>query len=217
MAARIDLSKEKTGAAPSAFLPIVGDWVVAEDGGAKLVRVDGREWKSGQPAAGIADTARALYGARHEAFFESVKSFAYFPIAAARDIDDFRDGEISVRFRLLGGQLDQCAGILFDLKSNGDYLTVRYNLKDTNVVLWTFNKGVRTGYTFSANRSLIGSPVCRFYIPPPNGESHFFSASPAECGRDCRDVVQDHRGDEREAMAPQVANRWQTAATNKSG
>ena len=25
------------------------------------------------------------------------------------------------------------------------------------------------------------NPVCRFYIPPEHGDSHFFSASPAEC------------------------------------
>jgi hypothetical protein len=25
------------------------------------------------------------------------------------------------------------------------------------------------------------NPVCRFYIPPPHGDSHFFSASPQEC------------------------------------
>jgi len=27
------------------------------------------------------------------------------------------------------------------------------------------------------------SPVCRFYIPPANGDSHFFSASPTECAQ----------------------------------
>ena len=27
------------------------------------------------------------------------------------------------------------------------------------------------------------SPVCRFYIPPGLGDSHFYSASPAECAR----------------------------------
>jgi hypothetical protein len=26
-------------------------------------------------------------------------------------------------------------------------------------------------------------PVCRFYIPPAYGDSHFFSASPAECAQ----------------------------------
>ena len=25
------------------------------------------------------------------------------------------------------------------------------------------------------------SPVCRFYLPPASGDSHFYSASPAEC------------------------------------
>ena len=45
--------------------------------------------------------------------------------------------------RLSPGQLDQCAGILFNLKDNGDYLTVRFNGMEDNVVLWTFNQGVR--------------------------------------------------------------------------
>lgn len=41
----------------------------------------------------------------------------------------------------------------------------------------------RTGYTFDAAASAGAgrSPVCRFYIPPQHGDSHFLSASPAEC------------------------------------
>jgi hypothetical protein len=41
----------------------------------------------------------------------------------------------------------------------------------------------RTGLTFKAYANPAGnaSPVCRFYIPPAYGDSHFFSASPAEC------------------------------------
>ena len=41
----------------------------------------------------------------------------------------------------------------------------------------------RTGFAFKAYPSAVGggSPVCRFYIPPANGDSHFYSASPAEC------------------------------------
>jgi len=49
-----------------------------------------------------------------------------------------------MRFKLVAGQLDQCAGILFNLKTSGDYLTVRFNGKEDNVVLWTFNKGKRS-------------------------------------------------------------------------
>jgi len=142
-ARKIDLSQEKAGAEPAAFLSVVGDWSIAEDEGRKVLLVDGRRWKKGQPAGGLADKARAIYGSRHEEFLDSVKAFAYFPYAVARGVDNFENGEIAVRFKLLGGQLDQCAGILFDLKPNGDYLAVRFNAKEDNLVLWTFNEGKR--------------------------------------------------------------------------
>jgi len=105
--------------------------------------IDGRVWKRGQPAGGLADKARELYGARNEEFIESIKAFAYFPIAVYKGLDNFENGDISVRFQMVGGALDRCAGILFNVKPNGDYLTVRYNGTEENVVLWTFNNGVR--------------------------------------------------------------------------
>jgi hypothetical protein len=51
---------------------------------------------------------------------------------------------------------------------------------------------VRTNQTYkvmpigSATPPAAFGPVCRFYIPPAKGDSHFFSASPAECA----DVLQ---------------------------
>jgi hypothetical protein len=141
---RVDLSKEKAGEESTRFLAVVGDWTIADEGGKKVLLVDGRTWKRGQPANGLADKARAIYGSRHEEFIDNVKAFAYFPYAVTEGIDDFHDGEISIRFRLLGGALDQCAGILFNLKSNGDYLAVRFNGKEDNLVLWTFNNGKRS-------------------------------------------------------------------------
>jgi len=44
----------------------------------------------------------------------------------------------------------------------------------------------RTGWQFDAYPTAAAapaatSPVCRFYIPPEHGDSHFFSASPTEC------------------------------------
>ena len=32
----------------------------------------------------------------------------------------------------------------FNLKNNGDYLTVRFNAKEDNLVLWTFKQGKRS-------------------------------------------------------------------------
>lgn len=46
-----------------------------------------------------------------------------------------------------------------------------------------FKGWARTGRSFDAYDAPTGaaSPVCRFYIPPAQGDSHFYSASPAEC------------------------------------
>jgi hypothetical protein len=43
----------------------------------------------------------------------------------------------------------------------------------------------RTGQGFGVWNAAgtASSPVCRFYIPPGYGDSHFFSASPTECGQ----------------------------------
>jgi hypothetical protein len=55
----------------------------------------------------------------------------------------------------------------------------------------------RTGRTFAAwptaetNPAPGTNPVCRYYIPPAKGDSHFFSASPAECADVARRVLDD--------------------------
>jgi len=141
----ITVEKERAGRPSARFLSVVGDWIVARDEhGKSVLQVDGRQWIKGQPSAGLAAKARTIYGSKHEEFIDSVKAYAYFPNSVAKEVPDFTNGEISMRFRLLGGQLDQCAGILFNLKPNGDYLTVRFNGKEDNLVLWTFKSGKRS-------------------------------------------------------------------------
>ena len=144
LAQRVDVANEKVGAEPTHFLSVVGNWAVAADQGKNILMVDGRQWKRGQPAGGLADKARLIYGSKHEEFIDNVKAFAYFPYAVAQGVDDFQNGEISIRFKLMDGALDQCAGILFNLKNNGNYLTVRFNSKEDNLVLWTFKEGKRS-------------------------------------------------------------------------
>jgi hypothetical protein len=141
---KIDFSDETVGAEPKSFLSVVGVWRIETDGANKVLVVDGRQWKEGQTSAGIADKARALYGERYAEFLDRVQAYAYFPYTVAKDVTDFRDGEISVRFEGISGRIDQGAGILFNLKPNGDYLTVRANPLENNLVLWKFEKGKRS-------------------------------------------------------------------------
>src|SRR5438552_1381011 len=113
---RIDVSKEKAGGQSAKFLAVVGNWAVVSDGGKNVMAADGREWLRGNPARGLAENARKIYGSKHEDFVDSVKAFAYFPYAVAKDVHDFQNGEITVKFKMISGQLDKCAGILFNLK-----------------------------------------------------------------------------------------------------
>jgi hypothetical protein len=148
---KIDFSDETVGAEPKSFVSVVGVWRIEADGNNKVLVVDGRQWKEGQTAAGIADKARALYGDRYAEFLDRVQAYAYFPYAVAKDVADFRDGEISVRFEGISGRIDQGAGILFDLKPNGDYLAVRANPLENNLVLWKFEKGKRSSVKWIRN------------------------------------------------------------------
>src|SRR5713101_5863439 len=141
---KVDLSSETTGAEPKSLVPVVGIWRVETAAGKTVLAVDGRQWKEGQSSAGIADKARALYGERYAEFLDRVQAYAYYPYVVAKDVENFKNGEISVRFEGLSGRIDQGAGILFNLKPNGDYLTIRANCLENNLVLWKFEKGRRS-------------------------------------------------------------------------
>lgn len=74
---------------------------------------------------------------------DNVKAFAYYPYAVAKDVENFTDGEISMKFKGIDGRIDQAAGILLDLQ-NGDYLVIRANPLENNLVLWKFERGKRS-------------------------------------------------------------------------
>ena len=148
---KIDFVDETVGAEPKSLVPVVGIWRIENDSGRKVLAVDGRQWQEGESSAGIADKARALYGERYAEFLDRVQAYAYFPYVIAPNIQDFTSGEITVRFQGLSGRIDQGAGILFNLKPNGDYLTIRANCLENNLVLWKFEKGKRSSVKWVRN------------------------------------------------------------------
>jgi len=148
---KLDFSNDRVGGDATSFVNVVGVWRVESEGDNKVLAVDGRQWKEGQTSAGIADKARTLYGERYAEFLDRVQAFAYFPYTVAKDIMDFRDGEISLRFKGISGRIDQGAGILFNLQTNGDYLALRANPLENNLVLWKFEKGRRSSVKWIRN------------------------------------------------------------------
>jgi hypothetical protein len=148
---KIDLSKEKPGSLPTTFEPMVGTWVVAQDGPDKVIMVDGRPWVASKdnPTKLLVESARRLYGTTNEELMDNAKQFAYYPVAILKPVSDFSEGAIALKFKTISGEADRCSGILFNVKPNGDWLAVRYNDTENNVALWEFHNGIRRPVKFS--------------------------------------------------------------------
>lgn len=148
---KVDLGKEQVGKPPATFEPMVGTWVVAQDGPDKVIMTDGRPWVASKdnPTKLLLQSARRLYGTSNEELMDNAKQFAYYPVAVLRGVDNFSNGTISVNFKTVAGESDRCSGILFNVKANGDWLAVRYNDTENNVGLWEFHNGMRRNVKFS--------------------------------------------------------------------
>ena len=103
---------------PLAVDPVIGHWETNNDAGETIVIADARKWET-QPAA------------------------VPFPLALIRDVNDFRDGVLAVKFNLIAGESDQIAGLAFGVTPQAEYYYARYNTKDGNVALWRFEGGER--------------------------------------------------------------------------
>src|SRR5229473_7344167 len=148
---KVDLSREQVGRPPATFEPMVGTWIVAQDGSDKVIMIDGRPWVASKdnPTRLLIESARKLYGTSNEELMDNAKQFAYFPVAVLRGVDTFTNGTITVAFKTIAGEADRASGILFNVKPNGDWLAVRYNDTENNVALWEFHNGTRRNMRFS--------------------------------------------------------------------
>ena len=142
---KVDLSREIVGKTPVVFEPMMGMWVVAQDGPDKVIKVDGQAFKAAldTPTRLALENARKMYGTSNEELMDNAKQFTTYPIAVLKTVDNFTNGTISVKFKTVSGDADRCSGILFNVKPNGDWLTVRYNDTEHNVILWEFHHGTR--------------------------------------------------------------------------
>jgi len=154
---KVDLSKETVGRPPATFEPMVGTWLVAQDGADKVIMIDGRPWVASKdnPTKLLVETARKLYGTNNEELMDNAKQFAYFPVAVLRSVDSFSNGTISVKFKTIAGDADRASGILFNVKPNGDWLAVRYNDTENNVALWEFHNGMRRNMKFNREKKFM--------------------------------------------------------------
>jgi hypothetical protein len=142
--ATINFDQAKVGDVPADFEPVVGDWYVAERGGARGLMVDGGKWRSGTPSASLADQAKRLYGERYAEFLDGVKAFAFFPLAVYKGDCSGESLRLSVRFLPIAGRVDQGAGIAWSVSPDGSYVGVRANALEDNLLYFRVARGKRT-------------------------------------------------------------------------
>ena len=154
---KVDLSKETVGRPPTTFEPMVGTWIVQQDGSDKVIAVDGRPWVASKdnPTKLLIESARRLYGTSNEELMDNAKQFAYYPVAVLKGVESFSNGTISVKFKTVAGDADRASGILFNVKPNGDWLAVRYNDTENNVALWEFHNGMRRNMRFNREKKFM--------------------------------------------------------------
>jgi hypothetical protein len=141
---------ETPGAEAKAFSSFVGNWHIDVDGSKQVLAVDGRKW-SNTMSPGIADKAKAIYGERYAEFLDNLESYKYFPLCINRKVTDFKKGAITVRFKGVSGRIDQGAGIAFNIRQNGNYLVIRANCLENNLVLFKLEEGKRTSVQWMKN------------------------------------------------------------------
>lgn len=152
-ALKYDFEKETYGADSRSFSSFTGNWHIDRDGANLVYAVDGRKWEKGVTATGVADKAKGLYGERYAEFLDNLEAYKYFPLTILKDVPDFRSGTMTVSFKGVSGRIDQGAGIAFNIKPNGDYLVVRANALENNLVLFKMERGRRSSVQWVRNVS----------------------------------------------------------------
>lgn len=122
------------------LVPLSGTWSADYENARQILTIDGKAAQKPPDAEAI----KTVFPENAAAFAAALAAPGAFPLAVVRDVKQFANGRIQLQFKLIDGQTDQSAGIVFGLQSDGSYKFARYNTKDGNVAIWKFESGTRT-------------------------------------------------------------------------
>ncbi len=128
----------------SDFKSLIGVWKIEKDGSSQVYAVDGSKWIQGEFSSHALDHATFLYGEKGSDFLKNIAVYKAFPLSIYRDVRNFTNGTLSVSFKAISGKEDQAAGIAFNIRENGEYLAVRANALENNLILFSFMNGQRS-------------------------------------------------------------------------
>jgi hypothetical protein len=126
------------------FNSLFGNWFIDKDGHDQVYAEDGGKREQGTFSPVAQASAAILYGDKGADFLKNISPYKAFPLSLYRETKDFMNGSISVSFKAISGKEDQAAGIAFNVKESGEYLVVRANALENNLILFSFANGQRS-------------------------------------------------------------------------
>ena len=173
-----DFTEEALGAPPTSFSTPTGFWTIGTNGvdNKPVLFEDGTQWQGSQTATALANQARALYGDRWAEFVEDLPGTGYFPIALSNRVASFTGGTITSRLAIVGGDIDQDAGIVFNYQPNGDMLAVVASAQENNMRLYQWVQGQPTLIRLIENVPMALARWHDLSVTASNGGTHVSAA-----------------------------------------
>ena len=113
-----------------------GDWEVKEIEGNPVYLQDGS--RAGfRVSTGMAKLMGKIAGPGLQEFLDRMEAYYYFPLVIAKD-SEMAEGTVRVEVRTVGGHIDRAGGIVFGLRSLGNYFVWRLNALEDNIVLFEY-------------------------------------------------------------------------------
>jgi hypothetical protein len=168
-----DFTEETVSAPPTSFSTPSGWWSIGTDGvdTKPLLFEDGTRYSAATNTNTLAAQAQAQAQGQNVHQF-SDNSLSYFPIALFNKAPTFTQGTITTQFAVVGGDLDNDAGIVFNYQPNGDYLALREDMDASSLVLFSVVQGQQSNLAIIEN---VPGALARWHIlqlAVPAGGTH---------------------------------------------
>jgi hypothetical protein len=139
-----DFTEEQIGAAPTSFNSPIGWWSIGTNGvdTKPVLFEDGTRYSATTGQNDLAAQAQAqAQGLGIHQLSDSAQGLAYYPVAVFNKVPNFTQGTVVTRFAIVGGDLDNEAGIIFNYQPNGDFLALRMDADESQLELYSQIQG----------------------------------------------------------------------------
>ncbi|MBI4800031.1 MAG: pyruvate, phosphate dikinase, partial [Desulfarculus sp.] len=93
-------------------------------------------WVTGL-SRGLAGLATKFVGEKYYEYLDNVEAYYYFPMLIRKD-SHLAGGQAEVQVKALGGSIDRAGGLVFGLRDVGNFLVLRLNALENNLILFEF-------------------------------------------------------------------------------